>query len=122
MTQNPPSTLIFQSAKLGDLPFIVKELDWAERLLNDNVEPGRIFGVSGGNLVALAFGLALAARKSPAEWGNAGTAIADFRTFLSKAHSWDIRSLKLDPSHGFYTLKPLRKWVATVPRQTHRAR
>jgi hypothetical protein len=111
MTQNPPPTIIFQSAKLGDLPHIVKELDWAERLLNDGVEPGRVFGVSGGNLVALAFGMALAARRSPDVWGKAGTAIADFRAFLSRAHSWDIRSLKLNPAYGFYTLKPLRRWV-----------
>lgn len=112
MTQNPPPTIIFQSAKLGDLRHIVKELDWAERLLNDGVEPGRVFGVSGGNLVALAFGMALAARRSPDVWGKAGTAIADFRTFLSRAHSWDIRSLKLNPAYGFYTLKPLRRWVS----------
>ncbi len=112
MTQNPPATIIFQSAKLGDLPCIVKELDWAERLLNDGIKPGRIFGVSGGNLAALAFGLTLAARQSPNMWGKTSTAISDFRAFLSKAHSWDIRSLKLNPSHGFYTLKPLRKWVS----------
>jgi len=67
---NPPPTIIFQSAKLGNLDKIVKELDWAESLLNDGIEPGRIFGVSGGNLTALAFGLALAARKSPDTWGK----------------------------------------------------
>ena len=47
---NPPPTLIFQSAKLGNLSWILKELDWAEKLLNEGVAPGRIFGVSGGNL------------------------------------------------------------------------
>ena len=72
--------------------------------------------MSGGNLAALAFGLALAARKSPQTWGKARNAIADFRDFLNKAHSRDIRSLKLNPKYGFYTLKPLRKWVSTYLR------
>jgi hypothetical protein len=112
MNPNPPPTIIFQSAKLGDLRYILKELDWAESLLKDTPEPGRVFGVSGGNLVALAFGLALAARRDEQIWGKAANAIADFRTFLEKAHSRDIRSLKLNPAFGFYTLKPLRKWVS----------
>lgn len=109
---NPPPTLIFQSAKLGNLPWILKELDWAEKLLDEAVEPGRIFGVSGGNLTALAYGLALAARKSPQTWGKAQTAVSDFRQFLSRAHSRDLRRLKLNPQYGFYTLQPLRRWVA----------
>ena len=75
-----PATIIFQSAKLGDLPWILKELDWAERLLDEDMEAGRIFGVSGGNLAALAFGLARAAQKSPRIWGKARNAPAEFRS------------------------------------------
>jgi hypothetical protein len=112
----PPSTIIFQSAKLGDIAWILKELDWAESLLNGESNAGRIFGVSGGNLTALAFGLALAARQSPQIWGRAYNAIADFRAFLGSARSRDIRSLKLNPKYGFYTLKPLRGRVANLLR------
>src|SRR5512137_1534565 len=112
-TANPiPATIIFHSGKLGDLPWILKELEWAERLLGEGIRPGRIFGVSGGNLTALAFGLALAARKSPQVWGKAQSAPAEFRKFLSRARSRDIRALKLNPLYGFYTLKPLRRWAA----------
>lgn len=117
MNKIPSPTIIFQSAKLGDTAYILKELDWAESLLNEKIEPGRIFGVSGGNLPALAFGLALAARRSPNVWGKTGNAIADFRAFLTKARSWNIRSLKPTPRYGFYTLNPLRKWMANYLRE-----
>lgn len=108
-----PATIIFQSAKLGDLPWILKELEWAERLLNEGVAVERIFGVSGGNLAALAFSLARAAQKSPLVWGKARNAPADFRSFLGRARSRDLRALKLNPAYGFYTLKPLRRWAAS---------
>jgi hypothetical protein len=108
-----PTTIIFQSAKLGDLPWVLKELEWAERLLSDGVAVGRIFGVSGGNLAALAFGLARVALKSPHIWGKARNAPADFRSFLSRAHSRDLRNLKLNPAYGFYNLQPLRRWIAS---------
>jgi hypothetical protein len=109
---SPSPTIIFQSGKLGDRARLLRELDWADRLLGERVEPGRIFGVSGGNLAALAFCLALAARKSPQVWGKAHNAIAEFRDFLRRSLSWNIRSLKLNPWYGFYTLTPLRRWVA----------
>jgi predicted acylesterase/phospholipase RssA len=112
LTKIPSPSILFQSAKLGDIPHIIKELNWAESLLNDGFEPGRVFGVSGGNLTALSFGLALAARRSPQTWGKTVYAIADFRAFLNKAQSRDIRSVKLNPKYGFYTLRPLRKWVS----------
>lgn len=108
-----PATIIFQSAKLGDLPQILKELEWAERLLGENVPAGRIFGVSGGNLAALAFSLARAARNSPNVWGKAGNAPADFRRFLGRARTSSLRALKLNPAHGFHTLDPLRRWAAS---------
>jgi hypothetical protein len=108
-----PATIIFQSAKLGDLPWILKELDWTEHLLGESVAVNRVFGVSGGNLAALAFGLALAAQKSPHIWGKARNAPADFRGFLGRASSRNLRSLKLNPAYGFYTLRPLRRWLAS---------
>ncbi len=99
------------------MPWILKELDWAKHLLNEGTEAGRIFGISGGNLAALAFGLALAARRFPQTWGKAHNALADFRHFLSRAHSRDLRSLKANPLYGFYTLNPLRRWVASRLRE-----
>ncbi len=108
-----PATIVFQSAKLGDLPRILKELEWTERLLREGAAVGRIFGVSGGSLPALAFSLALAAQKSPSVWGKAAGAPSDFRRFLGRAHSRDLRALKLNPAYGFFTLKPLRRWVAS---------
>jgi hypothetical protein len=109
---SPPTTIIFQSAKLGYPAWIIKELDWAESLLNGGLEVGRIFGVSGGNLTALAFGMALAARNSPQTWGRARNAISDFRLFLGSARSRELRTLKLNPLYGFHTLKPIRRWVS----------
>jgi len=108
-----PATIVFQSAKLGDLPWICKELEWAESLLAEGTPAGRIFGVSGGNLAALAFSLALAAQKSPGIWGKAIHAPADFRAFLARARSRDLRTLKLNPTYGFHTLAPLRRWAAS---------
>jgi hypothetical protein len=63
--------------------------------------------------VALAFGLALASRKSPQTWGKARSALTEFREFLRRAHSRSLRALKLNPLYGFYTLTPLRRWVAS---------
>ncbi len=108
-----PATIVFQSAKLGDLPWILKDLEWAERLLGEGTAAGRIFGVSGGNLAALAFGLARTAQKTPSLWGKALNAPADFRSFLSRARSRDLRALKWNPAYGIHTLTPLRRWVAS---------
>jgi predicted acylesterase/phospholipase RssA len=105
------ASVIFQSAKLGNLPLIIKELDRAEILLNQDQETGRIFGISGGSLVALAFALALGAKRNPEKLGRASTAIKDFREFLTKAHSGNIRSLNFNPLYGPYNLNPLRKWL-----------
>jgi len=104
-------SIIFQASKLGDLPFIVKELDRAEALLKDGTTAGRIYGVSGGALTATAYALALAAQKDPQRWGKASAAISDFRSFLSKARSGQIRSLNLNPWYGRSNLNPLRKWL-----------
>jgi predicted acylesterase/phospholipase RssA len=105
-------SIIFQPSKLGDIPYILKDLDRALALFNENKPVGRIYGVSGGALTAMAFGLALAARNNPDKWGKAASAITDFRNFLSKAHGWNIRSLNLNPMYGRSNLNPLRRWLA----------
>ena len=104
-------SVIFQSAKLGDLPFIVRELDRASALLKEDRPVGRIYGVSGGALVATAFALALAAKKDPARWGKASTAIEDFRGFFSRARGWQIRTCNTNIWYGRSNLNPLRKWL-----------
>lgn len=104
-------SVIFQSAKLGDIPFILKEIDRAAALLKEDKPVGRIYGVSGGALVAMAFGLALAAKKDPARWGKASTAIKDFRDFFSRAHGCQIRTFNLNLWYGRSNLNPLRKWL-----------
>jgi len=107
-----PASVVFQSAKLGDVPHILADFEWAERLQAGQASVGRVYGVSGGALVALAFGLMLAARRDPARWEKEGTAGADFASFLRRAHRREIRALNLNPKAGFYNLRPLRRWVA----------
>jgi len=104
-------SIIFQSAKLGDIPFILKEFDRAEALLKEDKPVGRVYGVSGGALAATAFALALAAKKDPQKWGKASMAIKDFRDFLSRARGCQIRSLNLNPWYGRSNLNPLRRWL-----------
>ena len=109
MSSDP--SIIFQSAKLGDLPYIVSELDRAQALLDENKPVGRIYGVSGGALVAVAFALALAAKRDPQRWGKASAAIRDFRSFLSKARGWQIRTFNINIWYGRSNLDPLRRWL-----------
>jgi hypothetical protein len=106
-------TVIFQSAKLGDIPQILTEFDWAADLLLQETPTGRVVGVSGGALTALAFALSLSARSSPSTWGNARTTLSDFSAFLHKARSRDLRRFNLNPWYGPYNLHPLRRWVAS---------
>lgn len=104
-------SVIYQSAKLGKLPLIIGELDRAEALLKEGQQIGRIYGISGGSLVALAFALQLASTLYPAKLNKASTAIDDFRKFLSRAHSGDIRRCNPNPLYGRSNLNPLRKWI-----------
>jgi predicted acylesterase/phospholipase RssA len=107
-----PSSIIFQSAKLGDIPQILCEFEAAERLLCDGAEVGRVYGVSGGALVALAFGLTLAAQRDPTRWSKAEAALGDFGRFLRRARSRHVRALNLNPLYGPFNLNPLRRWVS----------
>jgi hypothetical protein len=107
-----PTSIIFQSAKLGDVPHILAELEAAEELLQQNHLIGRIYGLTGGALVALAAGLVLASRRDAEHWGRASTALSDFASYLRCASSRHIRSLNLDPRYGPFGLQPLRRWLA----------
>jgi predicted acylesterase/phospholipase RssA len=109
-TEASPS-IIFQSAKLGDVELIANELDWVQSLLDQSEAPARIYGISGGALAALAYSLSLAARDDPYNWGKAAQAVTIFSAFLHQAPSRQIRSLNRDPRWGIYNLNPLRRWI-----------
>lgn len=106
-------TVIFQSAKLGDIPQILAEFDRATKLYREGARVERIYGISGGALVALAFALNLSARQNPGAWCKASSALAEFSTFLRQAPSRHIRAINLNPLYGIYNLQPLRKWIAS---------
>jgi predicted acylesterase/phospholipase RssA len=108
---SPPASVVFQSAKLGEIPAILAEFEWAQSLLASDQAFGRIYGVSGGALVALAFGLALAARREPDRFGRASEAVGEFAHFLRGAPSRRLRSRNLNPAYGPFNLRPLRRWL-----------
>jgi hypothetical protein len=107
----PSQSVIFQSAKLGDVPIVLEELRWADKLLSEQTPIGRIYGLSGGALAALAFGLVLSARLAPADWSAAKPALADLNAFLASARWWNLRGLNLNPKYGPSNLNPLRRWI-----------
>jgi predicted acylesterase/phospholipase RssA len=107
----PPPSVIFQAGKLGHIPQILQELEWAEALLASGMAFGRVYGVSGGALPALGFALALSARLSPAQWGSAHDALPAFTAFLRGARSRHLRRPNLNPLCGPFNLHPLRRWL-----------
>jgi predicted acylesterase/phospholipase RssA len=113
----PISTVIFQSAKLGDIPHILDEFDSAKEMVEKGDSIKRVFGISGGALVACAFALEISALREPGKWGFAKSALSEFQEFLKSAHSMQIRSLNLNPKYGRSNLKPLRRWIATKLKQ-----
>lgn len=104
-------TIIFQAGKLGDIPAILAELTWAEQLLQNGVQARRVYGVSGGVFAALAYSLAAAAQVDPARWGRAAAAPTDFRAYLNRARTRDIRRFALNPITGIHHLGPLQRWL-----------
>jgi len=103
---------LFQSAKLGEVPYLLDELAEAKKILEMNPTVQRIYGVSGGALAALGFALNLSAYIDPGKWRKAANALDDFQMYLKTAHSRNIRSRNLNPLYGPFCLKPLRKWLA----------
>jgi hypothetical protein len=105
--------IIFQSAKLGNIDQILDELLLAENILPNVNGQERIFGISGGSLTALAFGLAVSGRFDSDRWGNAQNALIEFRNFLENATSGKIRRFNLNCNllYGRSNLNPLKKWL-----------
>jgi len=107
-----PTSVLLQSAKLGDLARIAEEIVWAQSLLSEAVPIGRIYGVSGGALAALPLALAVSARLEPDRFGAAAGALGEFGAFVRSARSRGLRRLNVNPLNGAYNLNPLRRWVA----------
>ena len=106
-------TVIYQAAKLGDVPYLLKDFEMARRLDAEGVPIGRIYGNSSGALVALAHGLVLTARVQPDRFTpQAINALADFEAFFRTAKSRDIRRLNWrGTKYGVYNLDPLKRWL-----------
>jgi len=117
MRPDPPESLIFQSAKLGDIPFILTELGSARRSLEQIQSgaaspPGRIYGLSGGALTAAAFALALSEdgdRPAPPKENCQGF-VTDLENFLRRTRP--RHALNPDPRYGVFNLNLLRAWFA----------
>jgi predicted acylesterase/phospholipase RssA len=108
---DPPSSIIFQAGKLGHLEAIFQELEWARAHLADQEQIDRIYGISGGTLVALAFALALSSERQRHQYKNCEGAILEISNFISNARRRDIRRLNLNPWYGIFNLNPLRGWI-----------
>ena len=95
-----PSTnsLLFQAAKLGDIPKIVNELEWARDLIHKENQPERVYGASGGALSALAYTLGTIEKANGKSPDRVFNQLIDF---LSHAKSRNIRHLNLDMRYGF---------------------
>jgi predicted acylesterase/phospholipase RssA len=107
-------SIIFQSAKLSDRGQILQELAWAKARVADHAQIDRIYGVSGGAFVALAFALRLAAERDPRHFSATISAIDDLIALLEQRHSQQLRRLKPNPLYGFYQLSPLRRWLEST--------
>jgi len=114
LTQTPiPYTIIYQSAKLGDVPYLLKDFELARRLDAEGTPIGRIYGNSSGALVALAHGIVLSARARPDRFTpHALNALTDFESFFRQAKSRDIHRINWRGIlYGIYNLDPLKRWL-----------
>ena len=116
-----PYTVIYQAAKLGDVPYLLKDFEMARRLDAEGAPIGRIYGNSSGALVAVAHGILLAARAQPQRFTpQAANALADFEAFFRKATSRPLKGICDDIrrinwrgiQYGFYNLDPLKRWLS----------
>jgi predicted acylesterase/phospholipase RssA len=109
-----PNTIVYQAAKLGDIPYLLKDFELAQRLDVQNTPIGRIFGNSSGTLVAVAHSIAISARVHPDLFTpQAANALADFAEFFRNARSHHLRRLHWRGLlYGFYNLDPLKRWLS----------
>jgi hypothetical protein len=105
------TSIVFQSARLGDIGKLLEEFAWAEKLLPTMPDDIRIYGISGGALAALAMALTISAQKDTVIWGRAEHSMAKFANFLQSANSRSLRAFNRNPWYGIYHLGPIKKWV-----------
>ena len=108
---NDSFSIIFQSAKLGDIPQILVEIDWANNIFSQNISVERIYGVSGGCIAAVGYALQTASMKAPETWGRFSNALLEIKTFLQASKKRELKRININPRFGFYNLNPLRKWL-----------
>jgi predicted acylesterase/phospholipase RssA len=108
-----PHTIIYQAAKLGDIPYLLEDFKMARRLDAEGVDIGRLFGNSSGALVALAHAILLAARAAPDHFTpQAAQALTDFESFFRTAKGRHLRRVNWRGIfYGFYNLNPLKRWL-----------
>jgi predicted acylesterase/phospholipase RssA len=109
----PSPSIIYQAAKLGDLPQLRQDFAFAQELDARGTAPGRLYGNSSGALVALAHGIALAARSNPAMFTPQAThALSDFAAFFQGVRGGQIRRINWRGlQYGIYNLRPLHAWL-----------
>jgi predicted acylesterase/phospholipase RssA len=107
-----PASVIFQAGKLGHIPQVLEEFDWARTLAQGGRSIDRVYGVSGGALTAAAFALQQSAALDPRRFGGAASALDQVASFLRRARSRELRSINLNPTYGPFNLHPLRKRIA----------
>jgi predicted acylesterase/phospholipase RssA len=109
----PLPSVIYQTAKLGDLPQLRQDFAFASRVHAQGTTPGRLYGNSGGALVALAHGIVLAARANPDRFTpQAAHALDDFAAFFQHVRDGQIRGINWQGlQYGFFNLRPLHAWL-----------
>lgn len=107
-------SVIYQSAKLGDISYLLKDFELARRLDGDGTPVGRLYGNSSGALAALAHGIVVTARARPHRFSpQAATALDDFESFFRTTSSRNIRRINWRGIlYGVYNLDPLKRWLA----------
>jgi predicted acylesterase/phospholipase RssA len=109
----PSPSIIYQAAKLGDLPQLRQDFAFAQGLDARGTAPGRLYGNSAGALAALAHGIVLAARANPAIFTSQAThALDDFAAFFQNVRGGQIRRINWRGlQYGIYNLQPLHAWL-----------
>jgi predicted acylesterase/phospholipase RssA len=110
---NRPHTIIYQAAKLGDISYLLRDIEMALQLDAQGVLVGRLFGNSSGALVALAHGIVLAARAASNRFTpQASQALVDFESFFRTAKGRHLRRVNWRGMlYGFFCLDPLKRWL-----------
>lgn len=108
-----PTSIIYHAGKTTDFTTQLTDLDLARRLLDSGRAAGRIYGGSGGALVAVAHAVAVSAGRDPDRWAAPATDSLDrLHEFISHATPRSVRRVNIrSPRYGLFTPAPLRRWL-----------